>query len=247
MSPDAARPWVHTLEPRPRRLLCFPFAGGGTAAFRGWSDALPASIDVCPIQLPGRQSRLSEAPIDDLRAMVEAMLPPLLPALRRTPYALYGHSMGAWLAFELIRAMRRLRRPLPAHLFVAARRAPHLPGTHSPLGNLPREAFIEQVQARYNAIPQALLDQPRVLDLFLPALQADFRLLDTYRYVDEPPLDVPITVFYGEHDEVVSRKGLRAWQEHTTQPLQLRPIPGGHFFVTEHADLVTAAIGGALR
>jgi surfactin synthase thioesterase subunit len=181
-------------------------------------------------------------------ALVEAMVPALVPAVRRTPYAIYGHSMGAWVAFELVRALRRLRRPLPVHLFIGARRPPHLPGTFPPMGDLPRDAFIAEVQRRYDAIPQALLANPGVLDLFLPALRADFRMLETYRYRDEPPLDVPITVFYGEHDQVVARGGrLRQWQEHTTQPLQLHPVPGGHFFLNDHADLVTARIAGALR
>lgn len=247
MTPDAARPWIQNLAPTPRRLLLFPFAGGGASAFRGWSDLFPGTVDVCPVQLPGRQARMRDTPIDDLRTMIEAMTPALVPAVRRTPYAIYGHSMGAWLAFELVRALRRLRRPLPVALFVGARRAPHVPGSFSPMGDLPRDAFIAEVQRRYNAIPEALLAQPRILDLFLPSLRADFRLLDSYRYVDEPPLDVPITVFYGRDDTLVGMPGLRAWQEHTTQPLQLRPVPAGHFFLDTCATEVADTIAGALR
>lgn len=247
MSPDAARPWIQTLRPASRRLLLFPFAGGGAAAFRGFDELLPGTVDVCPVQLPGRQARMRDTPIDDMRAMIEAMTPALVPAVRRTPYAIYGHSMGAWLAFELVRALRRLRRPLPVALFVGARRAPHRPATSPPMSDLPRDAFIAEVQRRYNAIPEALLAQPRVLDLFLPSLRADFRLLDTYRYVDEAPLDVPITVFYGQDDPLVKPAGLRAWQEHTTRPLQLRPLPAGHFFLERCAPEVADTIAGALR
>jgi len=247
MNHDASAPWIAKLAPRPTaRLLCLPYAGGGTAPFRVLTDALPPAVDLCPVALPGRERRLGEPAIDDLPRLVEAMVPALLPAIRRTPYAVYGHSMGAWIAFELVRALRRLRRPLPTHLFVAARRAPHLPSTLPALSHLPRQAFIDGVQDRYDAIPAALLSQPAILDLFLPTLRADFQLLDSYRYRDEPPLDVPITALLGEGDEVVSPRDVRAWREHTTGAFRFVRVPGGHFFLAEHADQVGALIGAQL-
>jgi len=241
---DAAAPWVSSLDPRARqRLLCLPFAGGGTAPFRALREALPGTVDLCPVALPGRERRLSEPAHDDMDSLVEALVSGLLPAIRRVPYALYGHSMGAWVAFELVRALRRLRRPLPTHLFVAARRAPHLPSERPPLSHLPRQAFIDGVQERYDAIPEALLTQPGILDLFLPTLRADFQLLDAYRYRDGAPLPVPITALVGTGDAVVSARDVRAWREHTEAAFSFVRIDGGHFFLADHADEVGELLG----
>jgi len=248
MSPSPDNPWLGSLADRPTgRVLCLPFAGGGTAPFHVLRDALPPGVDLCPVALPGRERRLAEPAIDDLGALVDAMLPGILPAVRRTPYVIYGHSMGAWVAFELVRALRRLQRPLPRHLFVAARRAPHLPAQRPALSHLPRQAFIDGVQERYAAIPEQLLDKPAILDMFLPTLRADFQLLDGYRYVDQPPLEVPITALVGEDDEVVRARDVRGWREHTTEAFRFQRVAGGHFFLAEQADAVGALLGGALR
>lgn len=243
-SDDVAAPWIRRVDPRAhKRLFCLPYAGGGAAAFKGWADCLPATIDVCPVVLPGREHRMREPAVADLRALAEGLATAIKPLVRRTPYAIYGHSMGSWLGFELVRALRRRRLPLPEHLYVGARRAPHLPSTHPPLSHLDRDAFVAGVQERYNAIPAALLAQPAILDMFLPTLKADFGALDAYRYQEEEPLDVPITAFRGARDAVVASAALRAWSEHTTAGFQQHTLPGGHFFLDEDRDLLTSLVG----
>ncbi|MEZ4322030.1 MAG: thioesterase domain-containing protein [Myxococcota bacterium] len=216
--------------PRPTtgfRLFCLPNAGGGTVDFRRWS--LP-DTDVLPACLPGRETRLHERPYRSMPPLVED-LADALPTDR--PYAMYGHSMGSWLAFELVRELRRRGHRLPTHLWVGARHAPHLPTSTPPLGRLPQAAFLEGMQARYGAIPDVLLGDPELLKTFLPALRGDVVLLDDYRYAEEAPLDVPITVFRGADDPTVSEAEARAWEAHTTGPFALHTVPGGHFFHRE--------------
>ncbi len=240
MRPEAARPWIRALRPDARLcLLCLPHAGGGAADFRPWSDVLPAAIDVCPVSLPGREHRLGERAFDAMEPLVQAIVESLAPILREGPWALYGHSMGSWIGFELARAARRNRLPLPAMLMVASRRAPHLPSRLPLLSGLPESAFVDAVQERYGAIPDPIRDNPEILRLFLPTIRADFTLLDRYRYRDEPPLPVPIVAFRGQDDPVEPESDLRAWSEHTSATFDFVAIPGGHFFLREgRSDLL---------
>ncbi len=241
---ETAAPWIRKVDPRAhKRLFCIPYAGGGAAAFRGWADSLPSTIDVCPVVLPGREHRMGERAVPDLEALAVGLAQALRPLVRRTPYAIYGHSMGSWLGFELVRTLRRLRLPPPQHLFVGARRAPHVPSEHPPISDLDRDAFVAAVQDRYQAIPEALLAQPAILDLFLPTLKADFGALDGYHYTEDDPLDMPITAFRGAQDKVVAPDALRAWAQHTNGTFTQHTLPGGHFFMDEDRDLLTSFLG----
>lgn len=223
-------------------LLCFAPAGSGSADYRGWTELLPSSIRVEPVVLPGRERLLSHAPHDRMPDLVAWLLERDLP----DDYAIYGHSFGAWVGYELARAASARGRG-PRHLFVGARRAPHLPATLPPLAHLSDEAFVAGVQERYEAIPEQLLAQPRILAIFLPALRADFALMEGYLCEERAPIDVPITGFRGLADDTVQRSEVVAWQEHTSAPFQLRQVPGGHFFLREDPELVCDAIAGALR
>jgi medium-chain acyl-[acyl-carrier-protein] hydrolase len=244
----ASTPWLRTIRPEARaRLFCLPHAGGGTADFRTWSEALPPTIDVCPISLPGREQRLSERAFDAMEPLVQALLDGVAPVLRLAPWAIYGHSMGAWIAFELVRAARRNRLPLPAVFLCASRRAPHLPARLPALSGLPESAFTDAVQERYGAIPDAIRLNPEILRLFLPTMRADFTLLDRYRYRDEPPLPVPIVAFRGQDDAVESERELRAWSEHTSVGFELVTIPGGHFFLRESKSTLLRHLDDVLR
>jgi len=228
------------------RLLCLPYAGGGTADFRSWSAELPATVDVCPVSLPGREQRLGERAFDKMEPLVQALVEDLAPVLRAAPWALYGHSMGAWIGFELVRAARRHRLPLPVLLLCASRRAPHLASRLPLLSGLPESAFTDAVQERYGAIPDAIRNNPEILRLFLPTMRADFTLLDRYRYRDEPPLAVPIVAFRGKDDPVEPEPDLRAWSEHTSASFELRTVPGGHFFLRESRSIVIGHVRGLL-
>ncbi len=211
------------------KLFCFPYAGGGPAAFRGWAETLKdAGVEVCGIRLPARDIRVDEEP---LLSVFDAVAPITLTILRMLdgPYALYGHSLGAILAFETARALRREGASEPEHLLASASQAPQLPWNHPPMRDLECQPFLREIQARYGDIPGAVLNDRELLDLLLPGLRADVHMVETYRYSPEAPLDCPVTVYGGIQDKMVTRQSLDAWREQTTNTFRFHMVPGDHF------------------
>ena len=216
------------------RLICFSYAGGGGAVYRPFALALPPSIEVVALQLPGRENRLREAPLTSLPGIVEAVVPQLTTLLDR-PFAFFGHSMGSLVAYEVARALAARGAPGPAHLMVSARRAPHLGEADPPLHALPDEDFIAAIDRRYGGIPAEILQHRDLLELLLPALRADMRAIETHRHVPGPLLDCPITVFGGSADTRAQREVLAPWREHTRGSTQLQQFAGGHFYFNDVA------------
>ena len=222
-------------KPNPRaalRLFCFPYAGGAALIYRNWGEILPQEIDVCAVQLPGRGNRLRESLFNRMTLVVEAVGREIVPLLDR-PYAIFGHSMGAIIGFELARLLRRDGLPGPTHLFASGHKAPQIPKTEPFTYNLPEAEFIQELQ-RLNGTPKEVLDHPELMQIMAPLLRADFESIQTYSYKDEPPLDCPITALGGLHDSDISRETLEPWREQTTAAFNLRMFPGDHFFL--HAD-----------
>ena len=236
--------WFYCRKPNPRarlRLLCFPYAGGGVSVFRVWPDILPSEIEVWAIQLPGRDGRRRETMPDDLQTLafdVANGLGPLLDA----PFACFGHSMGALLAFEFAREIRRRGQIGPVHLFVSARRAPQLTRTETPLHTLPEEPFIEMLRQRYNSIPAAVLAEPELLKLLLPIVRGDFKMIEMYQYREEAPLDCPINAFGGAQDELALQDDLAAWQAQTHGSFKMQMFQGGHFYLQDALPQLLAAV-----
>jgi surfactin synthase thioesterase subunit len=225
--------WIHVAHPAesPRlRLFCFAHAGGGAALFRTWHEELPATVEVCGIQLPGRESRWKERPIPDVRQVLDQLVPVLQSRLD-VPFVLYGHSMGAMLAFEMACELRRRRLPGPQALLVSGRQAPHLSAVRSGIATLSDAEFLDQICRRYQGIPEAVLGEPELLRFFLPVLRADFTLIESYRYTKEPPLTCPLSVYQGRDDQTVSFDQVAAWRCLTSGDFKLELLPGGHFFV----------------
>jgi len=212
------------------RLLCFPHAGGGVAPFYRWSSWLPPDIQLSPVKLPGREDRLREPAVDELPRLVESIGEAIDPCLDG-PFAVVGHSMGALLAFELARRWRRLDRRMPVCLFLAACPAPQLPPKLESIHRLPESEFLRMLQDRYQGIPQEIASNKELMHLLLPTLRADFRLVETYEYHQEPPLDCPILALAGDDDRHVTPAEVSAWREQTTGGFSLRILTGGHFFV----------------
>lgn len=227
-------PWITCVKPIPTaamRLICFPYAGGGASIFSQWSKALPPSVELWAIQLPGRETRLRETPYRRFSSLLEDLAEVLLPHLDEKPFAFFGHSLGALISFEMTRYLCRQAAAQPVHLFVSGRRPPHLPNSQLPLSHLPDDAFIRGVQQRYGGIPAIILQEPELLNLFLPILKADFELLESYHYVDDRPMNCSISAFGGNEDNQATELELTHWQHHTHQAFNLTMLPGSHFFI----------------
>ena len=235
--------WFRSLDPKAQfRLFCFSHAGGGLADYRRWSSKLPNGVTVDPVVLPGREQRMAETAFDRMEPLVDDLMTELFDLADETPYALVGHSMGAWIAFEACRRLRDEGSPLPQKLVVIARRAPDIPAHLPALSALPETLFLGAVQDRYGAFPAALLDHPSLLRMFIPALRADFSVLDNYSYRDARPLPVPIVTIGATRDDTVSQDDLDGWQRHTTLPLEHVTLNGGHFLPREPQSGLLEAI-----
>jgi medium-chain acyl-[acyl-carrier-protein] hydrolase len=222
------------------RLFALPYAGGDTAIFAPWIDLLPWEIELCPVQLPGRGRRALEPAYAEIGPLVRALADALLPALGPR-FAVFGHSMGALVGFELARELRRRGQPAPCHLLVAGRGAPQLPPRYGPLSHLPDGELLARLHERYGYAAPAPADADagdlgELLDLMRPTVRADLRVSEGYVHADEPPLDCPITAFGGLADPTVTREELDAWRHQTRGPFRTRMLPGGHFFLESEAE-----------
>jgi len=216
------------------RMFCFSYAGGGASTFRGWSEELP-DVDVWAAQLPGRETRVGESPVRRMPALVDELYDAITEHLDM-PYVLFGHSMGALVAFELARRLRRAGRPQPLHLFLAAFRAPQLPNPNIKIYHLPDEVLTTVLEKE--GTPARVLGNKELMRALLPTLRADFELCDTYEYRAEPPLRMPVSVFGGHQDVRVSRSDLEPWRRQAAGPFRLAMIPGSHFFLHSAQDLL---------
>lgn len=168
------------------RLFCFPYAGGGASMFSLWSSSLPPWIELCPVQLPGRENRLAEKAFDRLPLLIQSLIP-VIQANWELPLAFFGHSMGSLIVFELARAMRRQSLPGPAWVFISGRPAPQIPPSTAPPHELPTPVLMEELHQRYNGLPEEVRAEPELVEMILPILRADLALTETYEYRPEPP------------------------------------------------------------
>jgi medium-chain acyl-[acyl-carrier-protein] hydrolase len=197
------------------------------------------------VQLPGREHRLRERPFTSLSALVPVMAQGLEPYFDK-PFAFFGHSLGAMVAFELARHLRREDRPLPLCLFVSGRPAVQIAGVDPITYNLPEPEFIEELR-NLDGTPKEVLEHPELMQLMMPLLRADFEMVQTYSYTPEPRFDFPISVYGGLEDQHVSHDQLKAWQEQTAASFVMRMFPGGHFFLHSSQPLVLRKLSEALQ
>ncbi|HET6229653.1 MAG TPA: thioesterase domain-containing protein [Longimicrobiaceae bacterium] len=240
--------WITRPTPKPNahfRLLCIPHAGGGASAFRGWGDAMPPQVEVCPVQQPGREQRMGEPPIDRVEPLVRQLADAVL-AGPDLPFAVFGHSNGALIGFELARELRRRGEHGPVQLFASGRRAPDVQSTRPVVYDKPDDEFIAELR-ELGGTPQEVLEHPELMRILLPLLRADVALNETYVYRDEPPLECPITAYGGLADLKATREETDAWRRHTAAVFTARYFPGDHFFVFSHRDLVLRTLAQDLH
>lgn len=199
---------------------------------------MPTAVEVCGIQLPGHGNRLREPLFDRLVPLVRALTSELVSYLDR-PFAFFGHSMGALIAFELARRLAHEWELLPAHLFVSGHSAPQI-NAERPTFDLPEAEFIEEL-SRLSGTPNEVLEHPELLNLMLPILRADFAISQTYEYINDLPLDCNLSAFGGLQDVDVPISHLEAWRLQTSKDFRLHMFPGDHFFLqTARSSLMRA-------
>jgi surfactin synthase thioesterase subunit len=213
--------------------------------YRNWAKNLPATVEICRAQLPGREVRLKEPGFIRLNPLVLALAEAIEPYLD-LPFAFFGHSMGTLISFELARELKRRQGLLPTNLFVSAHVAPQITHRSTPIHDLPEPEFIEQIR-RLNGTPKEVFEQPELLRLMIPLMRADFELCQTYTYSPEPHLDCPITVFGGLDDHETLQSDLEAWRVQTTAAFKLYTLPGDHFFLHSSQPFILQVISQALR
>ena len=216
------------------RLFCFPYAGGGALIYRAWTQALPDDVELCAVQLPGREQRLREPPIRRVSQAVDLLSAALARHLDR-PFAIFGHSMGAVLGYETARRLLVDTGIEPCRLFVSGHRAPHLPSRKPPLHGLPDDAFIAGVKA-LDGTPADVFEDKELMGLVLPMLRADFELVETYAELPGPRLSCPVMAMGGDADTDVPMEDITPWQDVTRGPFKSAFFRGGHFFLNTARD-----------
>ncbi|GAA2516239.1 thioesterase II family protein [Streptomyces gobitricini] len=233
------------------RLYCFPHAGGSAGAFTPLARALAAgrregprvTVSVAAAQYPGRQDRYRERPWEDIGAIADVLAAEIR-ARDERPYALFGHSMGAVVAYETARRLQRSPGPGPARLFVSGRDSPsagpvatdHVPDD---------EALLAHIR-RLGGTGSRVLDDPELVAMALPALRADYRALRSYVWASGEPLDCPLTVLVGDADPLVTDAGAAAWRGLSASTTTVRLLPGGHFYLDDCARQVAQLVRDAL-
>ncbi|RUS95007.1 hypothetical protein DSM106972_091670 [Dulcicalothrix desertica PCC 7102] len=230
------------------RLFCFPYAGGNAMSFRGWEKTLEKNlfntVEVCPIELPGRGSRLMEEPFTNFSQLISSLTQALVPYLDK-PFAFFGHSMGAIVCFEVAHLLRKKYSSTPTHLFVSGRNAPQVSIEVEHIHNLPERAFLQELR-RLNGTPEEVLENTELMQMLLPMLRADFALVENYVYTPEYPLLCSITAFGGQQDPKISQDSLQAWHQQTTGDFSMHMFPGDHFFIHSAQQLILQNISQKL-
>lgn len=245
--------WRQVLNPR-MRLFCVPHSGAGAAVYRPWAPLLPDDVELISVRLPGRETRFREPAFSRLDDLVPDLADSLAP-LFDLPYGWFGHSMGALVAFETCREIRRRGLPEPVRLAVSSRPAPHLAAHSVSALGLPGQTSVgNATDAEFAALIAALNGNSgdgqagvSALAPFIPTLRADLSVVETYQYRDEPPLDTPISVCGGEQDPVASLDELHAWNVHSRVGCTVRTFPGGHFYLYQVKERFVAALVRDLR
>lgn len=211
------------------RIFCFPYAGGSASVFNGWQDYFDNHIDLFAIQAPGRETRFNEEPIKDVVDIVNTLLEEMLPFCN-VPYIFIGHSNGALTAFELARKLQTFNNFNLEHIFLSAKRAPHLLPIKPPVHNLPYEEFIKELKS-FSTIPHEVINDQEMMEVFMPMLRADFGLGERHLFNHRHKLRANATLFWGSKDKDVPEEDVLAWSDHIIGNVNGIVFNGGHFFI----------------
>ncbi|APU14947.1 MULTISPECIES: thioesterase II family protein [Actinoalloteichus] len=238
--------WVRRFHPTPTataRLLCLPHAGGSASYFFPVSRRLAPGIEALAVQYPGRQDRLGEKSIESVEELADRLVDVVLP-FRDKPLGLFGHSLGALVAFELALRLEE-RGVVPVGLFASGRRAPVTVRQGEDAHLRSDDELIAAVR-QLGGTSTSLLDDKQIMAMVLPSIRADYRAAETYRHRPGPRLATPVYAFLGDADPKVTVPEAERWAEHTEGGFDLTVYPGGHFYLNSHADAVMDRIAAQL-
>lgn len=230
--PAVLEPWFrvpHRLPMPQLRLICFPHAGGAASFYNDWAKALAGyGIELWAIQTPGRERRIGEEPLTDLAQLVMALVEAAGSRLNSVPYAVYGHSAGAYMGCAFALRMAQLGLAPPRRIFTAASRPPEHPDPDTPIHLMENDALLRKLEG-YGGLPRELYAYPELIDMLLATSRADLRLVETADWPPLPWLDCPLTAIGGDGDANVPIPLLPAWGAVTTGAVQTLVVEGGHF------------------
>ncbi len=230
---------MHTIK-----LICMSYAGGASSNFSNWGKDLAPHIKLIAVEYPGRGRRFSEPFCQSILEAVDDIYNQIKHELDETPFALFGHSMGSVLAFELAYKLLAKGHQLPRHLFFSGSDAPHLRGDDKKLHILPDEEFLQEIND-LEGTPQAFFEQKELLDIFMPILRNDFKMIEEYSFEEKPmKLKSDFSVFYGTEEEL--KGDINGWAVHTEKECQIHAFEGGHFFINDKREEVLQRINDVL-
>jgi surfactin synthase thioesterase subunit len=235
--------WIRRFHAGPSQspaLVCFPHAGGSATYFAPLSTMLQSAVQVLAVQYPGRQDRLHHPCLSTIDDLADAAFAALEPAMRQ-PIALFGHSMGAMIAFEVATRMRQRLGTAPMVLFVSGRRAPSTRRDEESIHLRDDKGLVAELKG-LSGTDTRVLDDPDVLRMVLPSMRADYTAVETYCYQPGPKLDCPIVGMTGDTDPKADVDEVRAWQDHTSGRFELHTFTGGHFYLADHKRAVADVI-----
>ncbi|GLF93151.1 thioesterase II family protein [Streptomyces yaizuensis] len=242
------RLWLRNYSPAPEaaiRLVCFPHAGGSASAYHPMVKALSPAVDVTGVQYPGRQDRRSEPCVDTIPGLVDRIVPVLASVADDRPLALFGHSMGATVAYEVARRLEAAGGPgAPVLVFLSGRRPPHLQHS-SQVHLLDDEGILRELMTLGGSAVEALAD-PELRELVMPSIRNDYHAVETYEHVPGPPLRCPVVGLSGDADPRASVTDVEGWRQYTEGPFAMHVFPGGHFYLQDRGDELHAAVRAEL-
>ncbi|MFS1524197.1 thioesterase II family protein [Microbulbifer sp. 2304DJ12-6] len=240
--------WFTFFERKPDaklRLFCFPYGGGGLSAFSDWAASMPPGVELAVMELPGRGQRFSEPLMHDMSVIIERMANEFISYIDK-PYVFFCHSLGAFLGFELMQALRRRDVSLPKLFMVAGMRAPQFE-VENQLHSLDDDAFLIALD-QYNGTPANILANRELMNLYLPIFRADFSLSEKYQYRPSKPFNLPFIFMGGRDDHTVREVESDGWQLHSERPIVQKFFPGDHFFLfNEGKTAVLSTLASSLR
>lgn len=227
------------------KLFCFPYAGGSSMVYSKWKNRLEASIELIPVELNGRGKKYGKTLYDSMDEVAVDIYDSISGEIEESEYALFGHSMGSLIALEIaLKALEKKTKP-PKHIFFSGQKAPHIKKDEVYRYTLPDDEFVDEI-VKLGGTPKELFENPELLDVFLPILRSDFKVVETYEYKhDFIKLPCDITVINGSQDRFTVDE-IAGWREHTDKACKIVTLKGGHFFINERTGEVINIINYTL-